>query len=54
MLDTVIRAIAHLLVPMFLFGMAGSLVVVAVTLVRDIHDFLSDNGNEAASTDGLS
>jgi hypothetical protein len=54
MLDPLIRALAHVLVPMFLIGMTGSAVVVAITLVHDIHDFFSDNGNEAASTDSLS
>lgn len=54
MLDHLIRALAHILVPMFLIGMAGSALVVAITLIHDIHDFFSDNGNEAASTDGLS
>jgi hypothetical protein len=53
MLDPLMRALAHVLVPMFLVGMAGSALVVAITLVHDIHDFFSDNGNEAASTDGL-
>ena len=54
MLDSLTRGMAHLLVPLFLTGMAGSAVVVAITLVHDLHDFFSDNGNEAASTDGLS
>ncbi len=54
MLDPIIRALSHVLVPLFLIGMAGSAIVVAITLVHDVHDFFSDSGNEAASTDGLS
>jgi len=50
MLDWFIRALSHLLVPMFLCGMAGSAIVVAVTLAHDIHDFLDDSGDEQTST----
>ncbi|WP_170835082.1 hypothetical protein [Terriglobus roseus] len=54
MLDLIVRAISHVLVPMFLIGMGGSAIVVAITVVHDIHDFFSDNGEEATSPDGLS
>jgi len=30
---------------MFLVGMGGSAIVVAVTLVHDLHDFFSDSGD---------
>jgi hypothetical protein len=54
MLDLIVRAISHVLVPMFLIGMAGSAIVVAITVVHDIHDFFSDNGESTTSPDGLS
>lgn len=54
MLDLLVRAISHVLVPLFLIGMAGSAVVVAITVVHDIHDFFADNGEEKTSPDGLS
>lgn len=41
MFDFIIHAFASVLVPLFIFGMVGSAVVVAVTLVRDIRDFSS-------------
>jgi hypothetical protein len=53
-LDLLIRGLSHVLVPMFLVGMGGSAVVVAITLVKDIHDFFSDNGDEASTADPLS
>ena len=54
MLDLLIRALSHLLIPMFLIGMAGSAVVVAITLVHDLHDFLSDSGSENSTPESLS
>ncbi len=48
------RVLSHLLVPLFLLGMAGSAMLVAITLTHDLADFLSDSGTEEASTDGLS
>lgn len=53
MLDAVIHTLSHLLVPTFLFGMAGSAIVVVVTLTRDLTDFLSDSGSEAPTQDSL-
>ena len=51
MFELLVRALSHLLVPMFLIGMAGSAVVVAITLVKDLHDFLSDSGSESSTPD---
>ena len=53
MLDLLIRALSHLLIPMFLVGMAGAAVVVAITLFHDLHDFLSDDGSENAGPESL-
>jgi hypothetical protein len=53
MLDFFIGGLAHVLVPMFLIGMGGSAIVVAVTVVHDVHDFFADTGDDAAS-DSLS
>lgn len=53
MLDLVIRALSHVLIPMFLIGMAGSAVVVVITLVHDLHDFLSDSGSESSTPESL-
>jgi hypothetical protein len=54
MLNLIVRGLSHVLVPMFLIGMAGSAVVVAITLFKDLHDFLADSGNESSSPDSLS
>ena len=54
MVDIVIRGLSHVLIPMFLVGMAGSAVVVLITVVHDLNDFFSDSGDETASHDGLS
>ncbi|MEZ2346277.1 hypothetical protein [Terriglobus sp. RCC_193] len=53
MLDLIIRGLAHVLIPMFLIGMGGSAIVVAITLVKDMHDFFSDNGEESSAADNL-
>ena len=53
MLDLVLRALSHLLVPMFLIGLAGSAIVVAITLVKDIHEFFTDSGDTSKSQDSL-
>lgn len=53
MLDLVIRALAHLLVPMFIVGMGGASIVVIITLVTDFTDFLSDSGSEDKAHEGL-
>lgn len=54
MLDLLVRAFSLVLVPMFLIGMAGSAIVVAITLVKDLHDFLADSGSEASTPESLS
>lgn len=54
MLDLIMRALSHLLVPLFLLGMAGSAIVVLITLATDFTDFLSDGGNEESPHDSLS
>ena len=53
MLDLVLRTLSHILVPMFLIGMAGSAIVVAITLFHDVHEFFLDDGNDTASQDTL-
>lgn len=53
MLDVLVRALSHVLVPMFLIGLAGSAVVVAITLVHDVHEFFTDNGDTSPRTDSL-
>ncbi|MGI4852631.1 MAG: hypothetical protein ACRYF4_01135 [Janthinobacterium lividum] len=53
LLDLVIRGLSHILIPLFLVGMAGSAVIVVITLADDVTDFLSDSGNESAPHDGL-
>ena len=53
MLDLVIRGLSHVLIPMFLIGMGGSAIVVAITLVKDMHDFFSDNGEQTSASDNL-
>ncbi len=42
MLDLIIRAVAHLLIPLFFVGMAGSTIVVAVTFLHDIFEFFEE------------
>jgi hypothetical protein len=53
MLDLLIRGLSHVLIPMFLVGMVGSAVVVIITLVHDLHDFLSDGGSETSTPESL-
>lgn len=53
MIGSLVHALAHVLVPMFAIGMAGSAVVVVITLLDDFTDFLSDSGNEEHSGEGL-
>lgn len=53
MLDLVIRGLAHVLIPMFLVGLCGSAIVVAITLVKDMHDFFSDNGEQGPASNNL-
>ncbi|MEK6398643.1 MAG: hypothetical protein V4734_11205 [Terriglobus sp.] len=53
MLDLVIRGLSHLLIPMFLIGLGGSALVVAITMVRDVHDFFADGGEQSPTADSL-
>lgn len=53
MLDLLIRALSHVLVPMFLIGLAGSAIVVIITLVNDVHEFFTDSGDTGTHTDSL-
>jgi hypothetical protein len=53
MLDLVIRGLSHILIPMFLIGMGGSAIVVAITLVKDMHDFFADGGEQGQAADNL-
>ncbi len=54
LVDLVIRGLSHILVPMFLVGMAGSSLVVAITVVHDLIDFFSDEGeNDMPTADNM-
>ncbi len=53
MLDSIIRVIAAVLVPAFIIGMAGSAIVVAITVVHDVHDFFTDDDPVEPSHDAL-
>lgn len=54
MLDLFVHALSRLLVPMFLVGMGGSAIVVAVTVVHDVHDFFNDDGDDTTAVENLS
>lgn len=54
LLDLVIRGLSHILIPLFVVGMAGSAIIVVITLADDVTDFLSDSGNETGPHDSLS
>ena len=53
MLDLLIRALSHILVPLFLLGLAGSAIVVVITLIHDVHEFFTDSGDTSTHTDSL-
>ncbi len=54
LVDLVIRGLSHILFPMFLVGMAGSSLVVAITVVHDLIDFFSDEGeNDMPTADNM-
>ncbi len=42
-MDLIARALSYVLIPCFLVGMGGSLVVVAVTIVHDFREVLSED-----------
>ncbi len=53
-IDVVIRALSHILVPMFAVGMAGSALVVVITFGHDLLDFFSDEGeNDMPTADNM-
>ena len=54
MVDVLIRALSHVLVPMFLVGMTGSAIVVIITVISDLNYFFSDSGDQMDPHDGLS
>jgi len=41
-MDLVIRLVAKIVVPLFLIGMAGSAVVIAVSFIEDLKELLED------------
>ena len=41
-IDFVVRGLAKVLVPLFFIGMAGSLVVIAVSFVEDLKELFAD------------
>ena len=51
MLDVVFRILAHVLTPLFLFGMAGSTLLVVSKLGSDIAEFLQDDDAEQPTKD---
>ena len=53
MIDFVIRLLAHVLVPMFAVGMVGSTVVVAITFMHDLVDFVADDDAPDAPADHM-
>ena len=42
-MDVVIRIVAKVVVPLFFLGMAGSLVVIAVSFVEDLGELFEDS-----------
>jgi len=52
-LDLFMPLFAHILVPIFLVGMAGSAVVCVVTTFLDIQQFASDDTAEPTRDSGL-
>lgn len=43
MLDATMRLLAHVLMPLFFLGLAGSAVVVAITFFHDVIEFFSED-----------
>ncbi len=41
-MDFVIRLVAAVIVPLFFFGMAGSVVVIAISFVEDLKELFED------------
>lgn len=53
MLDSVMHIVAAILVPIFVFGMCVSAIVVAITLVGDIRDFRSKDDPAESKPESL-
>ncbi len=52
--SVVIHALSHVLIPMFVIGMAGSALVVGITFFHDLFDFFSDEGeNDMPTADNM-
>ncbi len=52
--SVVIHALSHVLVPMFVVGMAGSTLVVGITFFHDLFDFFSSEGeNDMPTADNM-
>jgi hypothetical protein len=53
-INIVVRALSHVLIPMFVLGMAGSTIVVVITFGHDLVDFFSDEGeNDMPTADNM-
>ncbi len=52
MLDLIVRAVAHTIVPLFAIGMVGSAAVVVVTVIRDMQEVLTSD-DDPHVTDNL-
>lgn len=48
MLDVVIRTLAHVLTPLFFFGLAGSALVVITKVGSDIVEFFADDPGDGS------
>jgi len=53
LLDVFIRALSHVLVPLFLIGMVGSSIVVLITFIHDVRDFFTSDEEAPSAQDGL-
>ncbi len=52
--SVLVRALSHVLIPMFVIGMAGSTLVVGITFFHDLFDFFSDEGeNDMPTADNM-
>ena len=49
MLDVILPLLSRILVPLFILGMAGSTVVVAMTFFHDVYDFFAKDESVPAS-----
>ena len=44
-MDHLVHLLAAVLVPLFLIGMAGSMLVVLVTVIRDLQEIFTSDGD---------